>query len=257
MPPKLIIILNNLHLLPVDSDDRAGALFENGGHLEQEHVHLWLAVGRPDLLLLVIEDVRLPHVFPVETTEDQDLVLVHLGDTETLAGGELVRCEIHEFPTLLRLVIYALDAVNIFLACVGDTAENVHEAVLEGAAGMIVAALIQLREIKPNVNVCVVALCLIFGMLNLLPGASYDDELVAQRAGRVTVALILHSIFAQDAIGAILDHDFKALIEGVWCFLEVTATNQKEAASWGLHTLVVMREVHSHVDLVLQQLLCL
>ena len=257
MPPELIIILNNLHLLPVDSYDRAGALFENGGHLEQEHVHLWLAVGRSDLLLLVIEDVRLPHVFPVETTEDQDLVLVHLGDTETLAGGELVRCEIHELPALLYLVIYALDAVNIFLACVGDTAENVHEAVLEGAAGMIVAALIQLREVKPNINICVVALCLIFGMLYLLPGASDDDELVAQRASRVTVALILHSIFTQDSIGAILDHDFEALIEGVWCFLEVTPANQKEAASRGLHTLVVMREVHSHVYLVLQQLLCL
>lgn len=257
MPPKLIIILNDLHLLPVDSDDRAGALFENGGHLEQEHVHLRLAVGRSDLLLLVIEDVRLPHVFPVEATEDEDLILVHLGDTETLAGGELVRCEGHQFPTLLRLVVYALDAVNIFLASVGDSAENVHEAVLEGAAGMIVAALIQLRQIKPNVNICVVALCLIFGMLYLLPGASDNDELVAQRAGRVTVALILHSILAQDAIGAILDHDFEALIEGVWCFLEVTPANQKEAASWGLHTLVVMREIHSHVDLVLQQLLCL
>jgi len=122
---------------------------------------------------------------------------------------------------------------------------------------MIVAALIQLRQIKPNVNICVVALCLVFGMLNLLPGASNNDELVAQRAGRVTVALVLHSILAQDAIGAILDHDFEALIEGVWCFLEVTPANQKEAASWGLHTLVVMREIHSHVDLVLQQLLCL
>ena len=105
MPPKLIIILNNLHLLPVHSDDRAGALFENGGHLEQEHVHLWLAVGRSDLLLLVIENVRLPHVFSIESTEDKDLILVHLGDTETLAGRELVSCEGHEFPALLSLVV--------------------------------------------------------------------------------------------------------------------------------------------------------
>ena len=65
------------------------------------------------------------------------------------------------------------------------------------------------------------------------------------------MALILHSILTQDSVGAILNHDFEALIEGVWCFLEVTATNQKEAASWGLHTLVVVREVHGHVDLVL------
>jgi hypothetical protein len=92
----------------------------------------------------------------------------------------MVRCEGHEFPALLRLVVYALDAVNILLASVSDSAENVHEAVLEGAAGMIVAALIQLRQIKPNVNICVVALCLIFGMLYLLPGASDNDELVAQ-----------------------------------------------------------------------------
>lgn len=116
---------------------------------------------------------------------------------------------------------------------------------------MIVAALIQLREIKPNVNICVVALCLIIGMLNFLSGASDHDELITQRAGRVTVTLVLHSILAQDAIGGILDHDFKAFIEGVRCFLEVTPTNQKEAASWSLHTLVVMREVHGHVYLML------
>ena len=105
MPPKLIIILNNLHLLPVDSDDRTGALFENGGHLEQEHVHLWLAVGRSDFLLLVIENMRLPHVFSIETTEDKDLILIHLGDTKTLAGRELVCCEGHELPALLCLVV--------------------------------------------------------------------------------------------------------------------------------------------------------
>ena len=122
---------------------------------------------------------------------------------------------------------------------------------------MIVTALIQLREVKPNVNICVVALCLIFSMLYLLSGASYNDELITQGAGRVTVALVLHSILAQDAIGAILNHYFKALIEGVRCFLEVTPTNQEEAARWRLHTLIVMREVHSHVYLVLQQLLCL
>ncbi len=48
---------------------------------------------------------------------------------------------------------------------------------------MIVTALIKLREIKPNVNICVVALCLIFGMLYLLSGASDNDELITQRAG--------------------------------------------------------------------------
>jgi hypothetical protein len=77
---------------------------------------------------------------------------------------------------------------------------------------MIVTALIQLREIKPNVNICVVALCLIFGMFYLLSGASDNDELITQRAGRVTMALVLHSILAQYAIGGILDHDFKAFI---------------------------------------------
>lgn len=48
---------------------------------------------------------------------------------------------------------------------------------------MIMTALIKLREIKPNVNICVVALCLIFGMLYLLSGASDNDELITQRAG--------------------------------------------------------------------------
>ena len=71
----------------------------------------------------------------------------------------------------------------------------------------------------------------------------------------MAVSLILHSILAQDSIGTILNHDFKAFIEGVWCFLEITPANQKEAASRSLHALVVMREVHSHVYLVLQQLL--
>ena len=113
--------------------------------------------------------MRLPHVFSIEATEDKDLILVHLGDTKTLAGRKLVCCEVHELPVFLRLVVYSLDAIYIFLACVSNSAEDVDEAVLKGAARMIVTAFIQLRKIKPNVNICVVALCLIFSMLHLLP----------------------------------------------------------------------------------------
>lgn len=47
---------------------------------------------------------------------------------------------------------------------------------------MIVSPLVKLREVKPDVNVHIVALSLHLRLLNLFAGTSDDNELLAKRA---------------------------------------------------------------------------
>lgn len=60
------------------------------------------------------------------------------------------------------------------------------------------------------------------------------------------MALVLHLVSAYDSISPVLDHYFKAFIEGVRSLLKVSSSNQEKAASRSLNTLEVVREVHLH-----------
>ncbi len=71
------------------------------------------------------------HVFAIESTENQNLIFVHLSHTEALASWEALCGESNELPSFLGLVIHAFNTVNILLGCIRYPAEHIHKAVLE------------------------------------------------------------------------------------------------------------------------------
>jgi len=61
------------------------------------------------------------------------------------------------------LIIKFFNRVNIFFGRVRYSAEDINEAIHEGAAGMIMTTLIHLRKVKPEIYIYVVALSLNLG----------------------------------------------------------------------------------------------
>ena len=61
---------------------------------------------------------------------------------------------------------------------------------------MVVAAFVQLRQVEPEVDIDVVALCFDMRLVVFLSRTGNYDELVAKRAGRVAMSWILHFILS-------------------------------------------------------------
>jgi len=61
---------------------------------------------------------------------------------------------------------------------------------------VIVAALIQLGQVEPDVDVGVIALSLQLSILVFLAGASHNDEFLSEGASGVAMAWVLHLVLA-------------------------------------------------------------
>jgi hypothetical protein len=95
-----------------------------------------------------------------------------------LPSRELLGLEDDELPSFLVAVVKALDRVDVLLCRIGDSAEHVDKAVKERAASMVVPALVQLRQVEPDIDIYVVALGLDVGLVVLLARTGHHDELV-------------------------------------------------------------------------------
>lgn len=118
------------------------------------------------------------HIFAIEASENQDFFFVHLGYTEALTCRELFSSELNDFPGALGHIIKSFYRVNVFLCRVRYPTEHIDEAVHERAACVVMTALIHLREIKPEVDIDVVALSLDLSLLIFFTRTCHNDESV-------------------------------------------------------------------------------
>jgi hypothetical protein len=68
-----------------------------------------LAVSHSDILSDRVENISVFHVFALETSKNQDFIVIHLGDTGALSGGELISWEVYELPFVLGCVVILLN----------------------------------------------------------------------------------------------------------------------------------------------------
>lgn len=136
----------------------------------------------------------------VKSADNQDFLCVYLAHSTTLSGCEQGLTIYYEWrpflgegPSQIKGVyLQTLYCVKILFGIIGDPAEHVHEFLLKRAASMIVTASVHLCEHVPLVVHSVINLSLLARTVNVLPGARYDDKILADRAACVTVTRILH-----------------------------------------------------------------
>jgi hypothetical protein len=92
------------------------------------------------------------------------------------------------------LVVVLLNRVAVLFACVCNTAKNVDIAVRKGAARMVVASLVELRHIIPQVEVDVVLLTLVVSLVLVHARPSDDQELILHHANRMAVSTELEFV---------------------------------------------------------------
>ena len=80
------------------------------------------------------------------------------------------------------LGVILFDRVAVPLAGLRDAAENEDVALSVGAAGVVVAAYVQVRHFEPKVKVDVVLLAPLEGLVFFAARASDDKELVIEAA---------------------------------------------------------------------------
>ena len=145
--------------LQVHGIDAVAAAIKHYRHLEQEYlvrrVHLPCDVigGR-------VEDVAVAEKAAGEAAEDQDSIAVLLNDAAALAFWQDLVVDGDHLPRVARLVVVALNRVDVLAALVGDTAEDVNPAVTHRARRVIVSANVEVGHLKPEIDVGVVHLTL-------------------------------------------------------------------------------------------------
>lgn len=107
---------------------------------------------------------------------------------------------------------------------------------------MVVASLVQVRQLEPDVDFYVVALGLQLGGVLFFAGAGDNDEFVGEGAGGVTVAGVAHFVLGEEEADALVDEYFVALVHGLGHFVEVAPAHEEQTAGGHLHRLEVVGE---------------
>ena len=111
--PGVPAILDDLHLLPVDTVNTSSVLFVNSGHLEEEKLKSWLMLCTLNGLFNAIKDMGIFHVFAIEATEDNNFLLINVGYSKTLTSRKLFLRQLNELPLILGNVVELFNGVNV------------------------------------------------------------------------------------------------------------------------------------------------
>jgi len=90
--------------------------------------------------------------------------------------------------------VILLNGVAVLFARLGDSAENEDKSFVIGAAGVVVAAHIEVGDLEPKIQVDVVLLAPLESVVLFASGASHNQELVIEAADGVTVTGVLHVV---------------------------------------------------------------
>lgn len=145
--------------LQVHGIDAVATAIKHYRHLEQEHLVRRVHLPR-DVIVGRVEDVAVAEEAAGEAAEDQDSIAVLLNDAAALAFWQDLVVDVDHLPSVARLVVVALDGVDVLAALVGDTAEDVNPAVTHRARRVIVSANVEVGHLKPEIDVGVVHLTL-------------------------------------------------------------------------------------------------
>ena len=220
-------------------------------HLEGKQIDIGLHSRLSHLRGIDIEDAAIPQETSREAAKHDDLVRADLDNAGALPLGKMRSWHVDNNPAVgpvLRVV--PLDRVAILLAGLGDAAEDEDEALVKGAARVVVPAYVQVRNFEPKVKVDVVLLASFEGIVLFTPRARHDEELVIQTGHCVAMPLILHVVHGEAVENArSIVHDLEALLERGRLPLDVTATNQEQFVTWCLDVGEIVLETCLHVDL--------
>ena len=111
--PGIPAILDDLHLLRVDTVNTSSVMFVNSGHLEWEKLKSWLMLCTLNGLFNAIKDMGIFHVFAIEATEDNNFLLINLGYSKTLTSWEYVLRQLNELPLILGDIVELFNGVDI------------------------------------------------------------------------------------------------------------------------------------------------
>lgn len=70
------------------------------------------------------------------------------------------------------MVVILLNAIAVFLAGMGDTAEDIYEAIRESATCVVMTANVKRGHVVPEIEINVVLLTLVVGLILINTGAS-------------------------------------------------------------------------------------
>jgi len=115
---------------------------------------------------------------------------------------------------------------------------------------VIVASLVQIRQIEPQIHINVVRLHTLASTIFLQAGTSHDQELIAQAADRVAVAWALERVLSEaiELLGSIVE-DLKAGGQRLCIrLLEITTADHEETLRGSLAILEVVLECKVHID---------
>ena len=136
---------------------------------------------------------------------------------------------------ILGDVVELFNGVDVLFRLIRYSTEYIDESVKERTAGMIVTAFIELWDVEPDININVVAFSSDLSLVSLLSRSSYYDELVTQRASRVSMTRILQLIFLKKITRALIHEDLVALIHSLSHLVEVSTPNEEKSATWHLN----------------------
>lgn len=147
-----------------------------------------------DVVVGRVEDVAIAEEAAGEATKDQDSISVLLKDAAALTFWQDLVVDADHLPGGARLVVVALDGVDVFAALVGNTAEHIDPAVTHRARCVIVPTNIEVRHLEPEIDTGVVHLALHVRVILLLARTGNNNKLVAEPSDGVAVPRVLHHI---------------------------------------------------------------
>ena len=103
-------------------------------------------------------------------------------------GVSLWVLDLDHFPSSVQVLnrmldVDSLNSGHVSTSRVGNSTEDVDVFVVELATGVVVSALVQLREHVPRVGVAIVDLAFPGGSIDFLAGACDNNEVVGEAAG--------------------------------------------------------------------------
>lgn len=123
-----------------------------------------------------VKIVSIFHVSTWETSEDEDVLVVHLSDTYTLTLWEDLIRWFDQAPWTSHILIISLNCIDVFLSDISNTTEHENPSFFEWATSMVMATLIKTWHIEPKVNIDVVLFAFHVSILLLKSWSSNDKE---------------------------------------------------------------------------------
>jgi len=173
-PVAVLIIREHLLALPVGRNNFAACWIKYSGHLIGKQL-LRSYSNLANVLSTMLKRQNILQEFTWETTEDDNFVIVQLGDTSSLSRWETRLWNLNNFPALFCVfTVESLNWVAVLFGGISDSRKNINVFVGQSAGGMVVTAVVKLGQVEPNIQIDVVLLYCAVGSVCVQTRSSTD-----------------------------------------------------------------------------------